>query len=133
MPLLYLLSLEILSDEKYFEFAMADNTAVPPRPSKIAAIANDSNYLVLSKERIWSVPLPVEKTASANDYIYRDVNQPRRFEAFQLYGHKNKTTGIAYVHFGSQLCGAKGTVHGGCIGALFDELLGSIMLWQDCL
>ncbi|CAK4076400.1 unnamed protein product, partial [Aphanomyces euteiches] len=56
---------------------MADNTAVPPRPSKIAAIANDSNYLVLSKERIWSVPLPVEKTASANDYIYRDVNQPR--------------------------------------------------------
>ncbi|KAG9405147.1 hypothetical protein AC1031_004255 [Aphanomyces cochlioides] len=102
------------------------------------------------KEQIWGnkeYALSYERSETIKDYVFADVNQAEKYEAFQLFGHKDKSHTVAYVYFGEALCGGKGVgvyyisidvmryllngllVHGGCIATIFDELLGMTFVW----
>ncbi|CAK4141940.1 unnamed protein product [Aphanomyces euteiches] len=77
-------------------------------PSKIAAIASDANYVRIPKDKLWAVALPAEISEYSSDFVYATVDQPNKYEVYQLYVHKLKTSGVGYVHFDSDLCGGKG-------------------------
>ncbi|CAK4085697.1 unnamed protein product [Aphanomyces euteiches] len=101
-------------------------------PAKIAAIANDSNYVFLPKEHIWGneeYGLSSGRSDTIKDFVFADVDQSEKYEVFQLYGHKDKSHTVAYIYFGAALCGGQGVVHGGCIATMFDELLGMTFVW----
>ncbi|KAF0738561.1 hypothetical protein Ae201684_005612 [Aphanomyces euteiches] len=92
-------------------------------PTKIAEIAADSNYVALTKDMVWNNPqVPTRRSEDQDDFFFPNIHEPGKYEAVQVFGHKDKTNVVAWVHLGRQLCGAKGILHGGCIATVFDEL-----------
>ncbi|KAF0738562.1 hypothetical protein Ae201684_005612 [Aphanomyces euteiches] len=100
-------------------------------PTKIAEIAADSNYVALTKDMVWNNPqVPTRRSEDQDDFFFPNIHEPGKYEAVQVFGHKDKTNVVAWVHLGRQLCGAKGILHGGCIATVFDELF---VTTADCV
>ncbi|CAK4097238.1 unnamed protein product [Aphanomyces euteiches] len=99
-------------------------------PSKIEEIAANSNYVALTKDMIWNNPnFARPRSDVADDFFLPHIHEPGKYEAMQVYGHKDKTHAVAWVHFGRQLGGPKDFTHGGCIATVFDELFITTMIW----
>ncbi|KAF0695485.1 Aste57867_13702 [Aphanomyces stellatus] len=69
--------------------------------------------------------------APLDEHFFHAQLQVGKYEAFEVYGHENKTETTGFVHFGHKMCGHAGVVHGGCIATMFDEFLAFTMLWTE--
>ncbi|CAK4764009.1 unnamed protein product [Aphanomyces euteiches] len=108
----------------------ATHTSFLEVPSKIEEIAANSNYVALTKDMIWNNPnFARPRSDVADDFFLPHIHEPGKYEAMQVYGHKDKTHAVAWVHFGRQLGGPKDFTHGGCIATVFDELFITTMIW----
>ncbi|KAH9091531.1 hypothetical protein Ae201684P_011076 [Aphanomyces euteiches] len=88
---------------------------------KTASTQNSSTW-----EFFDTVPISdVEK-----NYVH-SLHREGKIEAFQVYGDVDRTKTTTLIHFGEELCGHKGIVHGGCIATVFDELFGWTMYWTS--
>ncbi|KAG9413146.1 hypothetical protein AC1031_016169 [Aphanomyces cochlioides] len=95
-------------------------------PSKIAALAKDPKFVNMGEELFDTVPISdVEK-----NYVH-SLHRKGKIEAFQVFGDVDRTKTTTLIHFGEELCGHKGIVHGGCIATVFDELFGWTMYWTS--
>ncbi|KAG9405150.1 hypothetical protein AC1031_004258 [Aphanomyces cochlioides] len=100
-------------------------------PSKIEEIIADSNYVALTRDMLWNNPtFSWLRSNVEDDFFFPNVHESGKYEAMQVYGHKDRTKVVAWVHFGRQLCGPKDITHGGCIAAVFDELFISSLIWM---
>ncbi|KAH9091301.1 hypothetical protein LEN26_018771 [Aphanomyces euteiches] len=98
--------------------------AVPTKIEEIPPIQ-------ITKDMVWNNPqVPTRRSEDQDDFFFPNIHEPGKYEAVQVFGHKDKTNVVAWVHLGRQLCGAKGILHGGCIATVFDELF---VTTADCV
>ncbi|CAK4627362.1 unnamed protein product [Aphanomyces euteiches] len=58
---------------------------------------------------VWNNPqVPTRRSEDQDDFFFPNIHEPGKYEAVQVFGHKDKTNVVAWVHLGRQLCGAKG-------------------------
>ncbi|KAF0695486.1 Aste57867_13703 [Aphanomyces stellatus] len=113
-------------------FASREFTTLRPRltvsavPSKIAAIAGDPSYTSMRASVYQDISI-----APFDVHFFHSILEEDKYEAFELYGHVNKTEATGFIHFGDKLCGHDGVVHGGCIATMFDEFIVMTMLWTE--
>ncbi|OQS04429.1 hypothetical protein THRCLA_03328 [Thraustotheca clavata] len=93
-------------------------------PSKFDTIQKDASYQNISTD----VLVDSNVFDVTKHYIHSLADINGKYEQFFVYGDGAKTRTVSLVHFGENLCGHLGIVHGGCISTVCDELFGWTMV-----
>ncbi|KAF0713189.1 Aste57867_4466 [Aphanomyces stellatus] len=96
-----------------------------PRTNPSSYFANDpTNYTKLTRD----IVKDIEHALLPSQYV-ASIQAASPSEILQVFGHNDKTCTTAVAQFGAALEGYQGVVHGGCVGAILDELFAWTIVW----